>query len=304
MERELAMRYRTPEALGMAVTAAARRSGMDVGRAISGFYFHRLLCRVFSVPDSPFLLKGGQSMLARTPSARATRDIDLLSREADLGAALSELRELASLDLGDFVRFEFAGSKPIKAEDEYRSGLKVTFVPLLGARRLQPVSVDLVVDQIPCGEPELLTPADRIEVEGVPVFDYRVYPVANSIADKLCGIIETHGGRPSSRVKDLLDLLIYATNEDLHGDELCRWCRLEARVRGIHRVFHAGLPVSLRSGRIIAWQGDVNSLPGIGSAGLSKHAPRAGKPVCRRAHGKCLRILQLSSGEDGLSGYL
>ena len=79
----------------------------------------------------------------------------------------------------------------------------------------------------------MLTPADRIEVEGVPVFDYRVYPVANSIADKLCGIIETHGGRPSSRVKDLVDLLIYATNEDLHGDELCRWCRLEARVRGI-----------------------------------------------------------------------
>ena len=172
-------------------------------------------------------------MLARTPSARATRDIDLLSWEADLGAALSELRELASLDLGDFVRFEFAGSKPIKAEDEYRSGLKVTFVPLLGARRLQPVSVDLVVDQIPCGEPELLTPADRIEVEGVPVFDYRVYPIANSIADKLCGIIETHDGRPSSRVKDLVDLLIYATNEDLDGDGLCRWCRLEARVRGI-----------------------------------------------------------------------
>ena len=227
------MRYRTPEALGIAVTAAARRSGMDVGRAISGFYFHRLLCRVFSVPDSPFLLKGGQSMLARTPSARATRDIDLLSREDDLGAALSELRELASLDLGDFMRFEFAGSKPIKAEDEYRSGLKVTFVPLLGARRLQPVSVDLVVDQIPCGEPELLTPADRIEVEGVPVFDYRVYPIVNSIADKLCGIIETHDGRPSSRVKDLVDLLIYTTNEDLDGDELCHWCRLEARVRGI-----------------------------------------------------------------------
>lgn len=227
------MRYKTPEALGMAVTAAARMSGMDVGRAISGFYFHRLLCRVFSVPDSPFLLKGGQSMLARTPSARATRDIDLLSEEADLDDALSELRRLASLDLGDFVSFEFAGSKPIKAEDEYRSGLQVTFVPLLGARRLQPVSVDLVVDQVPCGEPETLTPADRLEVEGVPVFDYRVYPIANSIADKLFGIIETHDGRPSSRVKDLVDLLVYATTENLDGDELCHRCRLEARVRGI-----------------------------------------------------------------------
>ncbi len=132
----------------MAVTAAARKSGMDVGRAISGFYFHRLLCRVFSVPDSPFLLKGGQSILARTPTARATRDIDLLSQEADLSSALFELRELVSLDLEFFVRFESAGWRPIKVEDEYRSGLKVTFVPLLGARRLQPVSVDLVIDQI------------------------------------------------------------------------------------------------------------------------------------------------------------
>ena len=227
------MRYKTPEALGMAVTAAARRSGMDVGRAVSGFYFHRLLCRVFSVPNSPFLLKGGQSMLARTPSARATRDIDLLAEETDLGIALSELRKLASIDLSDFVSFEYVGSKPIKAEDEYRSGLKVTFVPMLGARKLQPVSIDLVVDQVPCGVPEVLTPADRIEVEGIPVFDYRIYPIANSIADKLCGIVEVHDGRPSSRVKDLVDLVVYATTEQLDGDDLCYRCGLEARVRGL-----------------------------------------------------------------------
>ena len=231
----------------MAVTTAARKSGMDVGHAISGFYFHRLLCRIFSVSDSPFLLKGGQSMLARTPSARATRDIDLLSQEENLDKALSELRRLASLDLGDFVRFEFAGSKPIKAEDEYRSGLKVTFVPLLGARKLQPISVDLVIDQIPCGEPQVLTPADRIEVEEVPVFNYKVYPIANSIADKLCGIIEMHNGRPSSRVKDLVDLLVYATNENLNGNELCHWCRLEARVRGLELPSQFSVPESWRT---------------------------------------------------------
>ena len=230
----------------MAVTAAARKSGMDVGHAVTGFYFHRLLCRIFSVPDSPFLLKGGQSMLARTPSARATRDIDLLAQGTDLDEALSELRRLASLDLGDFVRFEFAGSKPIKAEDDYRSGLKVTFVPLLGARRLQLVSVDLVIDQIPCGEPEVLTPADRIEIEGVPVFDYRVYPIANSVADKLCGIIEMHDGRPSSRVKDLVDLLVYATNQNLDGDDLRHWCRLEARARGLELPSEFSVPESWR----------------------------------------------------------
>ncbi|MCI2192555.1 MAG: hypothetical protein LKK46_00240 [Ancrocorticia sp.] len=44
------------------------------------------------------------------------------------------------------MTFEFAGSHPIKAEDEYRDGLSVKFVPIIGAKRLQSVSVDLVVD--------------------------------------------------------------------------------------------------------------------------------------------------------------
>ena len=107
-------------------------------QSVSGFYFHRLLCRVFSKPDSPFMLKGGQSMLARTMDARATRDIDLLSEEADLDAALAELRALAEADLGDFVVFEFVGAVPIKVEDEYRSGSRSPSCPCLeesGCRR-------------------------------------------------------------------------------------------------------------------------------------------------------------------------
>jgi hypothetical protein len=63
----------------MAVRAAATASPMDTGRAVSSFYFHRLLCRVFSGGNDLFVLKGGRAMLARTVDARATRDIDLLS---------------------------------------------------------------------------------------------------------------------------------------------------------------------------------------------------------------------------------
>ena len=59
------MRYKTPAAHGMAVKEAAKKSPLDANRAIAGFYLHRLLCRVFSDPDSPFVLKGGQSVLAR-----------------------------------------------------------------------------------------------------------------------------------------------------------------------------------------------------------------------------------------------
>lgn len=53
------MTYKSPAALEMAVKEAAKASPRDTGRAISGFYFHRLLCRVFAGGNSSFVLKGG-----------------------------------------------------------------------------------------------------------------------------------------------------------------------------------------------------------------------------------------------------
>ncbi|WP_302936894.1 nucleotidyl transferase AbiEii/AbiGii toxin family protein [uncultured Senegalimassilia sp.] len=131
------MRYKTPAALEMAVKEAAKKSPLDTNRAIAGFYFHRLLCRVFSDPDSPFVLKGGQSVLARTVDARATRDIDLLAREASVEAAVADLRRLAGIGLDDFISFSFDKAEPIKADDECRSGMKVWFTP---PRRQVPAS--------------------------------------------------------------------------------------------------------------------------------------------------------------------
>ncbi len=83
------MRHKTPKALEQAVKAAAVKSGRDTNRAIAGFYHDRFLCRVFSESEPAFVLKGGQSMLAKIPDARETRDVDLLGRTPDLGEALS-----------------------------------------------------------------------------------------------------------------------------------------------------------------------------------------------------------------------
>lgn len=151
------MRYKTPAALEMAVKEAAKKSPLDTNRAIDGFYFHRLLCRVFSDPDSPFVLKGGQSVLARTVDARATRDIDLLVRETSVEAAVADLRRLAGIGLDDFISFSFDKAEPIKADDEYRSGMKVWFTPSLGGKSLQAVSVDLVVDEVDDVAPDMVS---------------------------------------------------------------------------------------------------------------------------------------------------
>ena len=223
----------------MSVKEAARRSSMDTNRAIAGFYFHRLLCRVFSEPASPFILKGGLGVLARTTDARYTRDIDLTTSSLDIDAAVEELKILASKDLGDFVSFGYISCNPIKAEDEYREGRTVSFDVFLGAKRIQTVSVDLVADEIDCGEPDRISPADRVELAGIASCDYLVYPVERAMADKVCGIAERHGGKPSSRVKDLVDIVVYARNVAFDYESLSSVLKTEisARKLALRRVF-------------------------------------------------------------------
>lgn len=236
------MGYKTPAALEMAVKQAAKDSPQDTNRAITGFYFHRLLCRVFDEGNDTFVLKGGQGMLARTIDARATRDIDLLSTRDSLESAMSDLLALTEKDLDDFISFEYAGSEPIKARDEYRSGLSVRFVPVLGAKRKQAISIDLVVDEIPLDYAERLSPADRIEVSGIKTCDYLVYPVAAALADKICALQERHGERPTSRVKDLVDIAVYATTCDIDGADLERRLDREITVRKLGKISYFALP--------------------------------------------------------------
>ena len=218
----------------MAVKEAAKTSPLDTNLAIRGFYYHRLLCRVFSEDKSSFVLKGGLGMLARTIDARATRDADLATYTLDIDEALDELRRLASKDLGDFVSFQYEGVVPIRAEDEYREGYKVSFTAYLGMRAIQKISVDLVADSIPCDNPDLVHPADRIEIEGLSSCDYPIYPVARAIADKVSGILETHDGRASSRVKDLVDLVIYLRNDSFGKAELRDALKREMAMRHLN----------------------------------------------------------------------
>ena len=133
------MEYKSASALEMAIKEMAKISPLDTNRAISGFYFHRFLCRVFANNNSAFVLKGGQSVLARTLNARATRDIDLVSAHQSIEEALNNLKLLAQRDLNDFIYFEFKNALPIKNEDDYRSGLSVKFTPIIGSKHMQDI---------------------------------------------------------------------------------------------------------------------------------------------------------------------
>jgi len=91
--------------------------GLDLQRLRRQAAFDRLLCRLFTGADVPWLLKGGYAMELRLKTARTTRDIDLALRrlpkasadwDANVSDVLESLREAGNLDLHDFFTFVFS----------------------------------------------------------------------------------------------------------------------------------------------------------------------------------------------------
>ena len=233
--------YKSGRALEMAVKEKARQSGQDTNRAINDFYVGRLLERVFSQDEPQFVLKGGRSVLARTINARYTRDTDFLYKGENIREAADELKRLASLGLGDHIEFLFKSMEQIAQGQEYREGLRLTFeIVLDGTRSKGEATVDLVVDQVPSDDIERITPVNRLDISGLPTFDYYVCPAVYAIADKVCATLQLYAGRESSRVRDLVDLMVYLTTEALEGR------RLTERLHGEARARHLAMPTEFR----------------------------------------------------------
>jgi len=234
-------RYATPAAVESAIAAAARNMSrsnpsLTTSERIRLEYFNRFLSRVFSEGHvSGWILKGGTGMLARVASARATIDVDLSRSGHSIDAALSELRRLAETDLGDFFRFDYTGYVPSIGGDQqaYVDGYRVSFDISIGASRKGQLHVDLVSSVITTDDPEFASPANALDLPKLANHPYRLYSVVDQIADKVCATLSLYNGRPSSREKDLVDLVVLAVTQDIDGAKLLRALQVEARVRSI-----------------------------------------------------------------------
>lgn len=233
--------YGSPAAVEAAIRDAARNAfardpSVSVSERIRQEHFHRFLSRVFSEEeDSEWLLKGGTGMLARVPSARTTKDIDLYRSGFTLDQALHELRRLASIDLGDHFRFVYTGhtASVVGEGQPYTDGYSVYFDVYVGAQKRTQLRVDLAVGAGLTAEVTRQTPANALRIPRLMRHDYRLYPVADQIADKVCATMMLYSGSPSSCEKDLIDLVVFAATHDVDGDALLRAIQTEARRRGL-----------------------------------------------------------------------
>lgn len=236
-------RYGSPAAVEAAILAAARRAteadpSLTTQERIRLEYFNRFLSRVFSEPDdSGWVLKGGTGILARVATARATTDVDLFRRNGSLHAALEDLRRLAAIDLGDFFRFDFLGYTAAVGggQQAHTEGYQVSFDVYIGAKKKNGLHVDLVVNVLTTDDVEIASPANALELPKLLSNPYRLYPVVDQIADKVCATLVFYSGQPSSREKDLVDLVLLATTQNVNADKLGMAIEVEARARALTR---------------------------------------------------------------------
>lgn len=204
---------------------AANKSNPAISKDqyITRAYMDRFLARVFSdSEDLDWVLKGGSGIIARVPLGRRTTDVDLFTTGYKIEDAQERLIELAEIDLDDSFTFEFVKSVgTLDIEQQEAVELKrLIFRVLISGEERRILNVDLVVGPAPIGQVTTAFPKQQLEIPGFNSYPYRLYPLEHQIAEKVCATFSMYGGHASSREKDLVDLVVLATQSTLDGSIL------------------------------------------------------------------------------------
>jgi hypothetical protein len=228
--------YPTPAAFRRALTDGLRTIASPNGPwSLSDlqrqFAYDRLLHRLYLL-DSGWILKGATALLAREIAVRHTIDLDVY-RDASREQAERDLRAAATLDAGDWFEFELGPSKPTF---QAAVGTRIPVIARVGASEWARFHVDLVGDAATMtGVPDEVPPLTSVTLPGLERPGYRAYPIADHIADKVCAILDRYGAtrRPSTRYKDLLDLVSLITASNIDAEQQRRALHSEAARRRI-----------------------------------------------------------------------
>jgi hypothetical protein len=211
-------RYQTPSALRRALEdrllGLVRREGGDIQRLRRQTAFDRLLCRLFNNSNPPWLLKGGYAMELRIRAARTTRDIDLGIRHLPGGArTLDEdairtlLERAAGIDLQDAFQF-IIGQPSMDLDAAPYGGARYPVEAHMAGRRFASFHLDVSAGDILREPFEILEGRDWLGFAGIAKARLPAISREEQFAEKLHAYTLPRTGRPNTRVKDLVDMLL------------------------------------------------------------------------------------------------
>jgi hypothetical protein len=239
-------RYQTPTALRRALEdrlmALVGKEGGDIQRFRRQAAFDRLLCRLFQDHTSPWLLKGGYAMELRIRTARTTRDIDLALRQSLAGptewsaeAVVAMLRQAAAIHLDD--GFDFTIRAPtLDLDAAPYGGTRFPVEAQMAGRRFAQFHLDISSGDVLREPYEVLEGRDWFGFAGLSRARVPAVSREEQFAEKLHAYTLPRDGRPNSRVKDLVDLVLLIEQVKLDLAHLPKSIRDTFQRRKTHEV--------------------------------------------------------------------
>ncbi|MBI9049990.1 MAG: nucleotidyl transferase AbiEii/AbiGii toxin family protein [Anaerolineaceae bacterium] len=209
-------------------------SGMPHSRLRKLIAFDRFLARLFHGRSDHWVVKGGYAIQLRIGNqARTTNDIDLLLMETDMDI-LPALRSAGTLDLGDWFTFEISpAANTFQTEsDVYRYFVQSR----LDGRTFEDFHVDVGVGNPIIGKIEKIPTSDLLAFADFRPIKVPCYPISQQIAEKLHAYTRPRKYGTSSRVKDFVDILLFAELWEIKKSELNNAIHATFNSAGTHPV--------------------------------------------------------------------
>ena len=219
------MRYETANAFRTALEQRLKNETQATGIALlrlrKRVAFERFLARLATSESSGWALKGAFALDLRLGlRARTTKDIDL-GRADDEEAATEHLNAATDIDLGDFFVFEVRRTPALDAATGFHA-VRYTVRADLDARRFEQFPVDVAFSEATPIQAEPLFGANSLEFAEVAGLQLPVISLEQHVAEKLHAYTGAFGRdqRESTRVKDLVDLVLIGEMAELNAERL------------------------------------------------------------------------------------
>ena len=230
-------KYATPAALRRAIVDRLRTiaitEGTDIERLRRHVVFERLLSRLFSIPNPPWILKGGYVMEIRLQSNRGTKDIDLAVSEQQMSLLncdslvadiYNKFTKAMAKDMGDF--FVFNVKKTRKLFGPPQGGIRFYISATLDSRIFSNFHVDVGVGDAEVLPIVKLPSMDLLAFADIYCPQLPSIPQEQHFAEKIHAYTTLRNGHMSSRVKDLVDMVLLIQRGSLNKTKLAKVLRL------------------------------------------------------------------------------
>jgi len=232
------MKYETGadfrRALEDRLLAQGRSTGRPLIRLRRAVVFDRFLARLLVAEPGAWVLKGGLALQLRLGDrARVTNDVDVLLVEplADLRVIVAEA---ALLDLGDWFRFTVTMPE-VPLPDEADT-VRFRVLGLLDGRRFETFNLDIGIHDRLLEPTEALTMPDLLQFAGIVPATIRCYSIGQQIAEKVHAYTQTYASGSSTRVKDLVDIVLIAGIGPVRSGTLRQAFQLTFAARGLRHA--------------------------------------------------------------------